>query len=240
MGHFVELGISSRRLTEKLRAQGVPHAAAISGATSMVAGLMSEMYTHPGYSEGGGATVADIYVFDLGGVLAFNLDPVARFFARTMHATVWPSQVALTLPHLELANNANNLVFKIPLPFQDRVSLFLRTAVGAHVGATVHLDDGYDLSVGVGKDATHQRNDPVTHVETVDVAASASLYLDRGGSLLGSVYWSQNDHRMLSFNVYPGILNDDFGAWMTVLQQGGVQLGLTHRLAMGLGAGWDF
>jgi len=240
-GHFVELGIMSRRYAEKLRAQGVPHATVIAGTSTMMAGVMAELYTHPGFYDGTGATVADLYVFDLGGVLVFtNFDTVARFFARKLNATVWPSQAALTLPHGDLANNANNLIFKIPLPFQDRVSLFLRTAVGAHVGATVHLDGGYDLSVGVGQEATRQVNDPDAHTERVDIAGSASLYLDRGGSLLGAVYWSRNHHRLLSFNVYPGILHDDFGAWLTVLHHGGVQLGLTHRLALGLGAGWGF
>jgi hypothetical protein len=239
-GHFVELGIASRILAEKLRANGMPHATAIAGVTAMVGGVMSEMYTHPGFSAGTGATVADIYVFDLGGVLVFSLDPVARFFARTLHASVWSSQAAITLPHFELANNANNLVFKVPLPFQDRVSLFVRTAVGAHLGATVHLDGDYDLSLGLGKDASQQQNDPVTGEEFVDVEVSGSVYLDRGGSLLASAYWSQNDHRILSFNVYPGVLNDDYGAWLTVLKGGGFQLGLTHRLALGLGAGWAF
>jgi hypothetical protein len=239
-GHFVELGISSRRLTEKLRAQGIPRAALIAGTTTMIGGVLTEMYTHPGFEEGTGATVADIYVFDLGGVLAFTLDPVARFFSRTLHATVWPSQAAITLPDLELANNANNVVLNIPLPFQDRASLFIRTAVGAHLGVTVHLDRGYDLSLGVGQDATHQLNDPITQRELVAVDLSASIYLDRGGSLLASAYWSQNDHRLLSLNVYPGVWSDDFGAWLTVLQRGGVQLGLTHRHAMGLGAGWAF
>lgn len=136
-----------------------------------------------------------------------------------------------------LVNNANNLVFKIPIPFVERVSLFVRTAVGSHVGPTVHLGDDLDLSLGVGADTERQKIDPETGAESVDLRLSSSLYLDRGGSVLASLYWSQVDHRLLSLNVYPGVLHRDLGLWAVVAQDGSVRLGLTHRLALGLGIG---
>lgn len=236
-GHFVEGGITSRGLAERLRAQGVPWAATIAGVTTMTAAVLNEMYTHPDLVEGTAGTVADLYVFDLGGVLLFSLDPVARFFAETLHAAVWPSQASLTLPDLELANNANNLVFKIPIPFVDRVSLFVRTAVGSHVGPTLHLGGGHDLSVGIGADTSRQNIDPVTGRETVDIRLSSSVYLDRNGSLLAALYLSRVDHRLLALNVYPGVLHPDFGGWVNISQDGAIAFGLTHRLALGLGVG---
>lgn len=236
-GHFIEGGITSRRLSEKLRSQGIPMASAVAGATTMAASLINESYTHPWLVDGTGGTVADLYLFDLGGIVIFSLDPVAGFFAERLHAQVWPSQAAFTVPDFELANNANNLVFKLPIPFIDVASMFFRTAVGSHVGATLHLKDGYDLSIGVGADTTQQKIDPVTGRETVNIRPSSSLYLDRGGSVLASVYWSEVDHRWLSVNVYPGVLNPDFGAWVVVSHSGQFQFGLTHRRAMGLGFG---
>lgn len=239
-GHFVEGGITHRRLAEKLRHQGVPGATALAAVTTMGASILNEAYTHPALTEGTGGTVADLYLFDLGGVIAFSFDPVARFFAQTLRAQVWPSQAALSLSSGELVNNANNLVFKIPLPWVDRVSAFVRTAVGSHVGATLHLGHGLDVSLGIGADTERQNIDPVTGAESVDLRLSSSLYLDRGGSVLASVYWSQVDHRRLSLNVYPGVLHDDFGAWLALARGGSVELGLTHRqaLGLGLGAGW--
>lgn len=236
-GHFIEGGITHRRLAEKLRSRGVPFATAIAGITTMGAAALNEAYTHPYLTQGTGSTVADLYVFDLGGVIAFSFDPVARFFAETLHANVWPSQASLSLPGLELANNANNLVFKIPVPRVDRTSIFVRTAVGSHVGATVHLDDGLDVSLGFGADTERQKIDPATGAETVDLRLSSSLYLDRGGSVLASLYWSQVDHRRLSLNVYPGVLHPDFGAWAVLARDGSVRLGLSHRSALGLGLG---
>ena len=105
------------------------------------------------------------------------------------------------------------------------------------MGATLHLKDGYDLSIGGGADTTQQKIDPVTGRETVNIRPSSSLYLDRGGSVLASVYWSEVDHRWLSVNVYPGVLNPDFGAWVVVSHSGQFQFGLTPRRAMGLGFG---
>lgn len=239
-GHFVEGGITYRRLAEKLRHQGVPAATAMAAITTMGASVLNEAYTHPNLTEGTGGTVADLYLFDLGGVIAFSFDPVARFFAQTLRAQVWPSQAALSVSSGELVNNANNLVFKFPLPWVDRVSAFVRTAVGSHVGATLHLGRGLDVSLGIGADTERQNIDPVTGAESVDLRLSSSLYLDRDGSVLASVYWSQVDHRRLSVNVYPGVLHDDFGAWIALARGGSVELGLTHRqgLGLGLGSGW--
>lgn len=235
-GHLIEGGISSRRLAEKLRAQGVPYASFFAGATTMGAAMLNEMYTHPTLEHGTAGTVADLYVFDLGGVLLFSNDAVARFFAETLHADVWSNQASLILPSGELANNANNLVFKLPIPFVSRASFFVRTAVGSHVGFTAHLND-YDLSLGVGADTQRQNIDPVTGKESVDIRPSASLYLDRQGSLLASLYWSQVDHRMLTVNVYPGVLHESFGGWLLVTRDNGVQFGISHRNAFGLGLG---
>lgn len=239
-GHFIEGGITHRRLAEKLRSRGVPAPTAIAAITTMGSAMLNEAYTHPTLVQGTGGTVADLYLFDLGGVIAFSFDPVARFFSQTLHADVWPSQAALSLPGAELVNNANNLIFKIPIPFVDRASFFVRTAVGSHVGATLHLDDGLDLSLGIGADTERQKIDPVTGSETVDIRLSSSLYLDRGGSVLASLYWSQVDQRLLSVNVYPGVLHRDFGAWAVIEQDGSVRVGLSHRLALGLGLGAGF
>ena len=66
---------------------------------------------------------------------------------------------------------------------------------------------------------------------------SASMYLDRGGSVLAALHWSQVDHRLVAVNVYPGFLHSTFGGWINVDQNGAFQFGLSHRLPLGLGLG---
>jgi hypothetical protein len=187
---------------------------------------------------GTGGTVADLYFFDPGGVLLFSFDPIARFFADKVHATVWTNQVSLTVPGpVELDNAGQNLIIKPPMPFVDRASFFFRTSIGSHLGVAYHLDDEYDLSLGLGADASRQNLDPVTGRETVDILRSASLWLDRGGSLLASLYVSEVDHRLVTVNVYPGVLHADLGAWLVVTRHDGVQLGLSHRNLLGAAVG---
>jgi len=236
-GHLIEGGIGTRRLAEKFRAQGVPWATALASTTTMTAAVINEMYTHPELTRGTGSTAADLYLFDLGGVLLFSLDPVARFFAETLHASVWPSQASMSLPDLELTNNANNLIFKFPLPFVDAASLFFRTGVTAHIGASIHLADGYDVSIGLGGSSTRQNIDPVTSKETVDVHMTSSVYLDRGGSVLASLNLSLLDHRLVSMNVYPGVIHPTLGAWFVVRRDKAIEFGISHRNALGLGLG---
>lgn len=236
-GHFIEGGITSRRLAEKYRAQGVPWATALAGASTMAANVVNELYTHPHLVDGTAGTTADLYLFDLGGIIVFSFDPVARFFAQKLHADVWTGQAALTLDGLELTNNANHLVFKIPLPFIDRASLFFRTAVGSHLGTTLHLNEGYDLSIGFGADTKRQNIDPVTGHESVDIGVSASVWLDRGGSVLASAYWAGKDHRLLTVNVFPGVLHPSFGGWLVLRRDKAFEIGLSHRNALGLALG---
>jgi hypothetical protein len=236
-GHTIEGGITSRRLAEKFRAQGVPFATVLAGATTMTAAVLNEMYTHPGVTVGGGSTVVDLYLFDLGGVVLFSFDPVARFFAETLHASVWPSQASISLPDFELTNNANNLIFKLPLPFIDAASFFFRTGVTVHAGVSIHMDDGYDLSIGLGGSSIRQNIDPVTGRESVDTGMTSSIYLDRGGSVLASLNWSQQDHRLISVNVYPGVIHRALGAWFVVRQDGALEFGLTHKNALGVELG---
>jgi hypothetical protein len=151
---------------------------------------------------------------------------------------VWTNQVSLTVPGpLELDNAGQNLIMKPPIPFVDRASFFFRTSIGSHLGIAYHLDEEYDLSLGVGADASSQNLDPVTGEETVDILRSASLWLDRGGSLLASLYVSEVEHRLVTVNVYPGVLHRDFGAWLVVTRRDGFQFGLSHRNLLGAAFG---
>ena len=99
------------------------------------------------------------------------------------------------------------------------------------------MDRGYDLSLGIGADTSRQKIDPLTGAETVDVRLSASAWLDRGGSVLGMVYWSTVDHRSLAVNLFPDVLVPGFGAWLALTRDHAIEVGMTHRAAQGLGLG---
>ena len=57
--------------------------------------------------------------------------------------------------------------------------------------------------------------------------------------MLASVNWSQQDHRLISMNLDPGVLHPALGAWFVVRQDWAIKFGLTQdsALRVGLGAG---
>ncbi len=239
-GHVIEGGIHWRRLKEWYEARGVPAAGVMSAATNLAAAALNEMYEHPGIKHGGAATVADLYFFDILGILLFANDGVSRFFAHTLHANIWPGQASLTFPSGEVHNNANYLYFKFPWGVIPNSSIFFWTGIGAQIGLTLHRANDLDISFGVGSDAKQMHVDPVTGDETADLALSAGLFVDRNNSLLASVRVSQLRDRLLNLNVYPGVFRPfggTFGAWVSFSRDLQLRLGITNRYWLGAGIG---
>ena len=239
-GHIIEGGIHWRRLAEWYEARGVPFPGLMSGINNMAAAVLNEMYEHPGSSSGSAATVADLYFFDIAGILLFSRDGVSRFFARTLHANIWPGQASLTYPEGELKNTANRLFFKLPVSVVPNSSIFFWTGIGAQAGLTFHRSDGLDVSVAAGVDAKRMRVDPVTGEETADLALSAGVFVDLNGSLMADIHISQLYDRLLTVNVYPGVIGlggRSFGAWLILTRGLEPSIGITNRHWLGLGVG---
>lgn len=237
-GHFVEGGMTYRRLAEWGRVHGMPAPAFTAGLITMGAAVINEMYAHPGFTEGTAATGADLLFFDPLGIVIFSIDGVARFFSGTLRANIWSSQAALTVDG-ELVNNGNNFVVKVPL-WTERVSLFARGGLAFTPGLTWHRDDGYDISIAAGGEGRIQNIDPLTGEETPELALGAGVFLDRGGTLLASVLVSEAEHRRFVLNVYPGLLpiaNRRFGGWLIVREHGHVRIGVSIANSWGIGVG---
>ena len=237
---MIEGGITNRKMTEWFDARGMPAPWLFTGITSISASLLNEAYESQGRTQGAAAAAVDLYVFDPLGTLLFSSDRVAGFFANTPNARVWPGQATFALPSGELLNNANHLIMKLPVLPGDGASLFFRRGIGGHLGLTLHGSDAPDWSLGYGADDSRQNVDPATGVESVDLAWSGGLYVDRNGSLLASLSVSRLQERAPTLNLYPGVVHDDFGAWMNLTLHGRLQLGLTSRSWVGAGLGLGF
>lgn len=237
-GHFVEGGMTYRRLAEWGRVNGMPWPDVTAGLITMGAAVVNEMYAHPGQLDGTAATGADLLFFDPLGIAIFSIDGVSHFFSRTLKGNIWSGQAALMLDG-ELVNNGNNFVVKVPVG-SDRVSLFLRGGLAFTPGLTFHRDDGLDVSVAIGGEGRIQQIDPDTGEEVPELALGGGVFLDRGGTLLASVMASQTEHRQFVVNVYPGVLplaNGRLGAFLIVREKGHIRLGISIADRWGLGVG---
>lgn len=240
-GHFIEGGMTYRRLAEWGRVNGMPLPDVTAGIVTMGAAVINEMYAHPGFTEGTAATGADLLFFDPLGIAIFSIDGVSRFFGHTLRANIWSGQAALMLDG-ELVNNGNNFVVKVPVG-SDRVSLFLRGGLAFTPGLTFHREDGLDVSIALGGEGRIQRIDPGTGEETPEIALGGGVFLDRGGTLLASVMASQAEHRRFVLNLYPGALpfgDGRLGAFLIVREQGHIRLGVSIAESWGLGVGTGF
>lgn len=242
-GHLLEGGVHWRQLTEWYSQRGVPLPGLWSGMTTMAASFLNEAYESNGSAVGSAGTVADLYFFDLAGIALFAIDPVSRFFSRTLHTTLWTGQASLVFPAAETDNNSSHVFFKLPISPIDRTSVFMWLGVGGGIGLTLHRGNDLDISFGAGTDAKARWVDPATGREFASLTLGGGVWIDRRGSLLASVHVSEVDHRMLRINVYPGVLagiGQEFGTWVIVSRDFDVRVGISsrHALGLGLGVGW--
>lgn len=232
--------MSARVLSEWYDARGFPHPDAWGGATVMASALMNEIAENRGEKVGSSTTVADIYVFDLGGVFLLQWDPLARFLREELRMSDWSPLRALTFPNRELHNTGHYVVYKIPLPVLDGTRILWRLGLGSQLGATHELGAGYSFSVAFGVDTERRFVDPVTLEETIEVVRSMGIFWDRNDSLMASLMLSERLESMIALNVYPGVVpgpGRDLGIWIIVARDGALRLGVAHRRALGLGLG---
>ena len=240
-GHFLEGGMTYRRLAEWNRAHGWPLPDLTAGFVTYGSAVINEMYAHPGYDFGTAATATDLLLFDPLGIFIFSIDGVAQFVSGPLRGNIWSGQAALTLDG-ELVNNGNNFVLKIPIGL-NRASIFLRGGLAFTPGITWHREDGLDVSVAVGGEGRIQNLDPDTGEETPEIAVGGGVFVDRGGSLLTSVILSETAHRRFVANIYPGVLDvagGRIGTWLIIRKDWEVRFGLSFSRTMGLGIATGF
>lgn len=237
--HLIGGGLQTRMLTEWYRAKGVPGAPVWAAVNFMAVSFLHEMTQSPG-DVGSGSTLADLVVFDLPASILSNWDGPVRFFAVKLQAANWSPMGSIVLGDNEVWNQGDYWVYKIPLPFLDHTPLFWRVGYGAQWGLTHRVRPEYALSWGIGVDTRDRDLDPISLRESITLAFSAGLYLDRNNSLLASVNVSQRQWEPFTVNVYPGVLPGvlrDLGVWGKVDWDGNFRMGVQHRAMMGVGLG---
>jgi hypothetical protein len=200
---------------------------------------LNEAAEFPTATRAAASSVADLYVFDIGGILLFNWNPLVRFFGTRLRVADWSNQATFTAPDGILRNTGQYMIYKIPLP-ADQWRLFVRGGMGAQLGLSRQLAHGLSITTALGMDTQVRLVDPVTRGESIRLALGGGIYVDRNNSLLASLTAGPSIQHM-TLNIYPGVVAGhlrDVGVWSSVTADGRLVAGLVHRRTLGIGVGY--
>jgi len=244
--HLLGGGQTYAWMREWFLARDAPEALATLGsaASLLVGALINESIENKGVVGPNSDAFADIWVFDLGGMLLFSFEGVRRFFSKTVTLSDWSLQPAITYPTGALHNVGSYYSLKIPIPFVPRLKFFAYGGYATMGGVSVKLDRQYSLAAAGGARISAFENPSGTlRVDNViETSASAAAFLDRNESLLAFVQVSDIDDYTFTANVYPNAFVRSvpgMGTWTAIGRDGRWVAGIsfTHSIGVGLAMG---
>lgn len=200
--------------------------------TTMVAyHFINEVAENGNYQGDNVDPIADIYLFDLGGILLFTSNSVKKFFSETLNLADWSLQPSLLLRNGELHNNGQYFSIRWQLPYLDKWHLFYFFGTNGLGGLSYKYDDGTALSFGIGAAAGKLITlDTGTNKKTLDLVWNAGIFYDKNNSLLASLIYTKKTDYMVNLNIYPGFIKfGEFspGLWIAFSNGGKYIFGLT-------------
>src|SRR5450432_2626772 len=241
--HLIGGGMTYTALREWFEDYHVPAPRVFSAFTLMAAAFVNESLENKGVVGFNTDCIADIYFFDIGGIILFSFDWPSRFFSQQVVVSDWSLQPSFTLPNGELHNAGNYFAAKWALPFYRRLALFTWFGEATTAGLSFSLDDEYSVSAAAGGAALHLVNQATQRVQNVvDFVPTAALFLDRRNSLLASLQVSDVDDSFIHFNLYPHAITargPAIGLWGVVDKRARVAAGFAIGRPFGIGGGWS-
>jgi hypothetical protein len=205
--HLLGGGVTYSMLREWYAEQHVPLPAAFSIATLYGAAFINETLENAGVDGVNTDALADLYVFDLAGMLLFSIPAVNTFFSKYVIVADWSLQPALAVTTGDLHNVGNYYSVKIPIPFYERLRLFGYVGFSSLAGLSYKLTPQISISAAAGSRVANFENASTTQVENVvKLKPSAAVFVDRNNSLLASLQVSDVQDYFVHLNVYPGAL----------------------------------
>lgn len=203
----------------------------LSAATVMGYHLVNEIAENGNYVGDDVDPIADIYIFDIGGILLFTSESVKRFFAEDLNLADWSQQPSFSIRNGELHNNGQFFSIRWKFPFTDSWYAFYYFGTNGVGGLSYKFKDGTGLSVGFGLRASDLiLLDEKTNKKTLGLVGNLGLFYDKNNSLLASLSVTIKTDYMVNVNIYPGLIKMGSispGLWGAYGQNGNVILGFT-------------
>ncbi len=241
--HLIGGGMTFTALAEWFEDRSVPLPHLWSGLTLMASALVNETIENKGIVGYNTDAIADIWVFDIAGMILFSFDAPNRFFSRQVVISDWSLQPTFTLPRGHLHNEGNNFAARWALPFYPRLRLFAWFGESTTGGLSFRITDEYSISGSAGGAVVHLVNPSTMRVNnTVVFTPTAAAFLDRNESLLASVQVTDIDDYFVSVNLYPHAVftrGPAAGMWTVIDKRGRPAIGVSFSALLGVGAGWS-
>lgn len=222
--HLIGGGMEYAAMKEWFEYYNYPYPQWLSAFTVMTYHLINEVAENGSYVGDDVDPIADIYIFDIGGILLFTSESVKRFFAEDLNLADWSQQPSFSLRNGELHNNGHFFSVKWKFPFADSWYAFYYFGTNGVGGLSYKFQNGSAISVGLGLAASDLiLLDEKTNKKTLGLVGNLGVFYDKNNSLLASLSITIKTDYMVNVNIYPGLLkigNISPGIWGAYSQDG--------------------
>lgn len=229
--HLIGGGMEYAALEEWFEYNEYPYPEWLSAFTIMSYHLINEVAENGTHVGDDVDPIADIYIFDIGGILLFTSKSVRRFFAEDLNLADWSQQPSFSVRNGELHNNGQFFSIRWKFPFSDSWHAFYYFGTNGVGGLSYKFKDGTGLSLGLGLAASDLiLLDEKTNKKTLGLVGNFGLFYDKNNSLLASIAVTIKTDYMINVNIYPGLIKiGDIspGIWGAYSQDKNVILGFT-------------
>ena len=207
--HLIGGGMTYVATAEWFAYHSYPYPRLLSGITQAGMHFFNEALENNAFDGPNVDPIADLWLFDPGGVVLFSFPRVAEFFATTLHMNDWSPQTLYYPDKHEIYNNGQKFSFKLDIPRLDRWRIFYLAGTEGIGGVSYRLTPTDDLTAAAGLVAHDLREVPTPEGArklTVTLIYSGAIFYDRNGSLLSSLVFGGNGGYAARLNIYPGVV----------------------------------
>ncbi len=236
--HFIGGGMAYTAMYEWYDHHNFPAPRLFSIATMAAYHLLNEVIENGAFQGDNVDPIADIYFFNIGGIIFFSFDNINRFFSEELNLAEWSLMPSFSLRDGNLYNVGQYFSIKWELPFAQRWSFFYYFGMTGLTGLSYKLNNGDNISAGLGLRAKQLTDvDFHSRKKTSELVWNAGIFYDRENSLLFSATYSGLIDNLININVYPGVLKiGGFspGLWSVFDRNGRILFGIVTRWAPGI------
>jgi len=247
--HLIGGGITYTGLKEWFEFNKIPFPKTLSAITILGSALINESIEEKINDKGFRLNVdaiADVWIFDIGGILLFQSKKVNKFFSKTLNMRDWSKQPTFILPGYNLANCGQFISLKWKLPKIKNWYFFSMIGLGGIVGLSYKFKNNTSLSVGFGQGPKKKQNELFGLPIDVSLVPMGGIYFDKNNSLMASLEFSNSKKDLYhnyfaELNIYPGLLKIhklDPSLWIALAKDGNVLFGIGTKYTFGLCIGY--